>query len=150
MTGKQSISTILLLAAAVVIWCLVGYRVWRWFSPKDAPVVAAVAPVAAPASPAEDSLLLQYRDPFFKEEEAVAAVSPAPVPEPATEPVMPALSYKGLIRDGDGCVKALVAFDGKVDAYRVGEKIGEVKVLAISPEALTVRWRRKEYTIAAK
>lgn len=150
MTGKQSISTILLLAAAVVIWCLVGYRVWRWFSPKDAPVARVTAPAAAPASQAGDSLLLSYRDPFFKEEAAVAAVSPAPVPEPAPEPVLPALSYKGLIRDGDGSVKALVAFDGKVDGYMQGEKIGDVKVLSISPEALTVRWRRKDYTIAAK
>ena len=94
--------------------------------------------------------MLDYRDPFFVEEPSVEPARPEPVPEPAAEPVMPALSYKGLIRDGDGCVKALVAFNGKVDGYRKGDKIDDVKVLEISPEALTVRWRGKEYTIAAK
>ena len=150
MTGKRNISTILLLAAAVVIWCLVGYRVWRWFSPKEGSTMKVTAPAAVSTPVAEDSLMLNYRDPFFEKEPVVVSASPAPVPEPVPEPVMPAISYKGLIRDGDGCVKAQVAFNGQVDGYRIGEKIGDVKVLAISLDALTVRWRRKEYTIAAK
>ncbi len=148
MMGKRNTSTILLLAAAVVIWCLVGYRVWRWLSPKDGPVVSTTRSKANPASHKGDSLMLDYRDPFFVEEKKAEPIQPAPIPEPET--VMPTLSYKGLIRDGDGSVKALVAFNGQVDGYKKGDKIGDVKVLLISPEVLTVRWRGKDYNIAAK
>ena len=148
--AKRSISTIILLTAAITIWCLVGYRIYRWFSPKDEPVISTTRPKSNSTSHEGDSLSLNYRDPFFVEEKKAEPIQPAPISEPAPESVMPTLSYKGLIRDGDGCVKAIVVFNGQVEGYKKGDKIGDVKVLLISPEVLTVRWRGRDYNIAAK
>ena len=40
--AKNKLSVILLSVAAVAIWGIVGYRVFRWVAPKDMPIAKAI------------------------------------------------------------------------------------------------------------
>ncbi len=149
--AKSKASVILLSIAAIGIWGIVGYRVFRWVAPQDMPVTRATTPKAKPAGQRADSLMLNYRDPFFTGLEESSPTNHHPRSEPiGPEPVMPVLSYKGLIRDANGSVRALITSNGQTDGYKKGDSVAEVKIIDITADCLTVKWRGKSYTIAAQ
>lgn len=147
---KHSISTVCLLTAAIAVWSIVGYRVFRWMSPKEEPVARAILPKATPVRTTTDSLMLNYRDPFFTGKAnatpAKESLNTAPVPSSS----LPALGYKGLIRDGNGSVRAMVSFGGRTEGYRRGDIVEGVKLLKITADCLTVRWQGADYNLEAQ
>lgn len=147
---RSKITTPLLTLAAIAVWCIVGYKIYRWISPKEIPVASVMPPKVDKDSQARDSLLLNYRDPFLGSirETRVADNNDSPVP--AQEPVMPVLAYKGLIRDRDGIVKAMVSHNGRIDGYARGKVIDGVRVEEITGEYIIVKWRGAKYIIPAK
>jgi len=145
---RSKISTYLLGLAAVAVWCIVGYRIFRWISPKETPLARAVTTKTEIVNQAEDSLMLDYRDPFLGDvrEPRVSDYHDSPAPEP----VMPSLAYKGLIRDGNGIIKAMIYHEGRLDGYSKGAVIGGVRLTEITAEYIIVKWRGTDYTITAK
>ena len=148
--AKSKASIILLSIAAIAIWGVVGYRVYRWVSPVEAPAVKPVAPKERRQRPARDSLKLNYPDPFLGEVKKAKEPAPLTPSRPMPERPMPAIAYKGLIRDADGCVKAMITYNNQTDGYRKGETIDGIKIKQITAECITVRWNGADYTIAAK
>ena len=149
--AKNKLTVILLSVAAVAIWGIVGYRVFRWVAPKDMPIAKAIPPKTSSIKPSCDSLKLNYRDPFLSDlEESRPMDNHARFETPAPEPVMPVLSYKGLIRDGNGIVRALITCSNQTEGYRKGESVAGVRIMEITADCLTVKWRGKTYTIAAQ
>lgn len=110
MIKRSNIGTLLLILAAAAIWGVVGYRVYRWVAPVEAPAVKPVAPKERRQKPARNSLLLNYPDPFLgevrKTKEPVLENQFRQMPERT----MPAIAYKGLIRDADGSLKAMITY----------------------------------------
>lgn len=150
MAMRSNISTFLLLAATVAIWGVVGYRVYRWVSPEDIPAGKPVLPEARAGAPAKDTLMLNYPDPFMGEVKTSTDPAPRTPSMPMPERPMPAIAYKGLIRDADGSVKAMITYNNQTDGYRKGETIEGIKIKQITAECITVRWNGSDYTIAAK
>lgn len=150
MTKRSNIGTLLLILAAAAIWGVVGYRVYHWVAPVEAPVAKPVLPKAKAARPARDSLLLNYPDPFLEEVRKAKEQAPRTPSMPMPERPMPGIAYKGLIRDADGSLKAMITYNNQTDGYRKGETIEGIKIKQITAECITVRWNGADYTIAAK
>lgn len=150
MTKRSNISTLLLILAAAAIWGVVGYRVYRWVAPVEAPAVKPAAPKERRQKPARDSLLLNYPDPFLGEVKKAKEPAPRTPSMPMPERPMPGIAYKGLIRDADGSLKAMITYNNQTDGYRKGETIEGIKIKQITAECITVRWNGSDYTIAAK
>lgn len=148
MAKQSNLSTILLLAAAVAIWAVVGYRVYRWAWPDKTPPAKPAMPVAKKQKPARDSLMLNYPDPFLGEVEKPKASNTSMPSRPMPERTMPSISYKGLIRDADGSVRAMITYNKQTDGYRKGETIEGMKIKKITTECITVRWNGADYNIA--
>ncbi len=149
--AKIKASTIVLSLAAIAIWCVVGYRVYRWVSPKDAPAGASAPKPRRTDTRQPDTLLLDYRDPFFQSPaRETRAAGRGTAPKPAEEQPLPALAYKGLIRDGRGMVKAMVSFEGRVEGYPVGSVVGGARIKGIKADCITVEWQGKEHTVKAR
>ena len=148
--AKSKASIFLLSIAAIAIWGIVGYRVYRWVAPVEAPAVKPAAPKERRQKPARDSLLLNYPDPFLGEVKKAKEPAPRTPSMPMPERPMPAIAYKGLIRDADGSLKAMITYNNQTDGYRKGETIEGIKIKQITAECITVRWDGADYTIAAK
>ena len=147
---RSKITTSLLTLAAIAVWCIIGYRIYRWISPKEKPATSVVMPKVESNSQVEDSLMLNYRDPFLGILRESRGTDNHYSPEPAPEPVMPSLAYKGLISDRDGIVKAMISHDGRLDGYTKGAVIDGVCVTEINAEYIIVKWRGAKYIIPAK
>lgn len=147
---RSKITTTLLTLAAVAVWCIIGYKIYRWISPKETPAASVMAPKVENDSQVEDSLILNYRDPFLGNIRETRVADNNYSPAPAPEPVMPVLAYKGLIRDRDGVVKAMITQDGRLDGYAKGAVIDGVRVEEITGEYIIVKWRGAKYIIPAK
>ncbi len=147
---KNKIATTLLTIAAIAIWCIVGYRIFRWISPKETPVANIASPKVESGRQPEDSLMLDYRDPFLGSVKEVKSTVNSYVSEPVPEPAMPSVAYKGLIRDGDGIVKAMIAHEGRLEGFTKGAVIDGLRLTDITAEYIVVKWRGTEYIITAK
>lgn len=150
MAKRNRISTLLLFVAAVAIWGVVGYRVYQWVSPIETPAAKPSVPKERQQKPAKDTLMLDYPDPFMGEVRKSKEPVPMAPSRPMPEHTMPSIAYKGLIRDADGSVKAMITYNNQTDGYRRGETIEGIKIKQITAECITVRWNGSDYTIAAK
>lgn len=147
---RSKITTTLLTLAAVAVWCIIGYKIYQWISPKEPQSVSVMAPKVENDSQVEDSLMLDYRDPFLGIIRESRVADNHYNPEPAPEPVMPSLAYKGLISDRNGVVKAMISHDGRLDGYTKGAVIDGVCVTDINAEYIIVKWRGAKYIVPAK
>lgn len=148
--AKNKTSVILLSVAAVAVWGIVGYRVFRWVTPEEVPVVRAFSKKEKTESTSTDSLMLNYRDPFFADKKEAVPERESLPKETTPAPALPAFSYKGLIRDADGSVRAMVTHGRQTDGYRKGEMVDGAKIIAITADCLTVRWHGTDYNLEAK
>jgi hypothetical protein len=127
----------MLVLAVLAVW---GIVLWRVFGRDDAPVaVAARVPVAAGA---EDTLLLDYPDPFMAE----VVVKPTPVvPQqeaPALPPVQHRLRYLGRI-SRDGAAYGLVEINGSLHTLRRGEAVEGYRLETLWQDSVRLRWRNE-------
>lgn len=132
-----------LLVTVILIWGIIILKVVRGSRPVEKPLVE--NRIKEPVQNAlEDSLQLNYRDPFLGEFVRVKEVkkssqSQAKVirKEPELPPV-PDFTFKGLIGNGVE-QRAMVLKNGSLHILGLGEMIGEFKVIGISPELMTVQ-----------
>lgn len=146
--GKRQ--TMILLAIVVVsVWGMVAVRIWRWLRREDVPV-SVKKEIAITETHQGDTLLLDYRDPFL-------SIRPAGFPSRTIQgrehrkmTPMPTIGYKGTIRGADGKEKALIEYQGKIEALPAGSSVEGVLIVGISPESLTVQWEDRMQTIDVK
>ena len=149
---RKKIMTGILLVAVVLIWGVIILKVVRGSRPAEKPLVE--NRIKEPVKNAsQDSLLLNYRDPFLGEfvrikEVKKSSQSQAKVirNEPELPPV-PDFTFKGLIGNGVE-QRAMVLKNGNLHMLGLGETIGEFKVIWISPELITVQ--KGKYKIEVK
>lgn len=132
-----------LLVTVILIWGIIILKVVRGSRPVEKPLVEnrTKEPVQ---NASEDSLQLNYRDPFLGEFVRVKEVKKSSQPqvkvvrkEPEQPPV-PDFIFKGLIGNGVE-QRAMVMKNGNLHILGIGEMIGEFKVIGISPELMTVQ-----------
>lgn len=146
--GKRQ--TMILLAIVVVsVWGMVAVRIWRWLRREGIPVLIKKE-IAITETHQGDTLLLDYRDPFL-------SIRPVGFPsrtiqgrEHRKKKPMPTIGYKGTIKGTDGKEKALIEYQGKIEALPAGSSVEGVLIVGISPESLTVRWEDRMQTIDVK
>lgn len=148
--GKNKNTTIFLLCATITVWCVVGFKLVGFFSQTDKPSVEQEFTEPQSVGAPIDSLMLNYRDPFFPLSQESKHTGMGDYSATVLESTLPALEYKGLIRDGKGSVNAFISHHGRWDSYRVGAVIEGARIVDITAESLTVKWRGNDYTIAAK
>lgn len=132
-----------LLVTVILIWGIIILKVVRGSRPVEKPLVE--NRIKEPVQNAlEDSLQLNYRDPFLGEFVRAKEVKKSSQPqvkvvrkEPEQPPV-PDFTFKGLIGNGVE-QRAMVLKNGSLHILGLGEMIGEFKVIGISPELMTVQ-----------
>lgn len=132
-----------LLVTVILIWGIIILKVVRGSRPVEKPLVE--NRIKEPVQNAlEDSLQLNYRDPFLGEFVRAKEVKKSSQPqvkvvrkEPEQPPV-PDFTFKGLIGNGVE-QRAMVMKNGNLHMLGLGEMIGEFKVIGISPELMTVQ-----------
>ena len=147
---RGRISTIVLIIAATAIWSVVGYRIFRWISPKKDVVPVITTPHAQVEVNGYDTLMLNYRDPFLDDNNSFDVVDGSFDSVAADESSMPVLEYKGLIRGGDGIVKAMIIHDGHLDGFSKGAVIDGLHLTEVAADYIIVQWKGTEYLINAK
>ncbi len=132
---KSRITTYVLVIIVLAVW---GIVLWRVFDRKDIPVVV-VARVSEEVG-VEDTLLLDYRDPFIGD----VVVEPTPVaPQhaiPLPPPVRHRLRYMGRI-SRDGTVYGLVEINGSLHTMRRGETADGYRLEQLWSDSARLRWR---------
>jgi hypothetical protein len=140
---------LLLLGLAVALGWL-GYSHWKRDRAQQAKVLRqsvpakgilppAVPEVAKPAAPAEYFDVAQ-RTLFSKDRNPTVVIEPPPVkPEP---PMPPLPEYHGQMAIGDP-VAILSTPGGTQKGYRLGEKVGEFKLVAFDREKIKFEWNEK-------
>jgi hypothetical protein len=125
----------MLMLAVLAVW---GVVLWRVFGREDASVAAvAGTPVAAGAN---DTLLLDYPDPFRIE---VAVEAPPVVSRqeaPAPPPTQHRLRYMGRI-SRDGAAYGLVEINGSLHTLRRGEVADGYRVETLWRDSVRLRWK---------
>ena len=132
-----------LLVAVVLIWGFIILKVVRGSKPAEKPLVE--NRIKEPVQNAsEDSLQLNYRDPFLGEFVRIKEVKKSSQPQVKVvrkepeQPPEPDFTFKGLIGNGVE-QRAMVLKNGNLHMLGLGEMIGEFKVIGISPELMTVQ-----------
>lgn len=151
---KNRKTTYMLLAAVLVVWGGVGYKILR---PKtnDISVVLPTARIGAPGSNNKrETLFLDYRDPFLESESPPAqavrktdktALAP-PVPETIEQPPF---QYKGAIYERKK-VYAVIAHHPAAETFVRGEIIDGYRLESISPDSITLSKGKRRYTLKIK
>lgn len=98
-----------------------------------------------------DSLRLDYRDPFLESGKAKIVVPTekvAAIPESPAQ--MPSLKYKGMVKGKDGTVKALVENKGEIVPIAKGGMLEKVRIIEIEPEHILVRFGNETHLIRVR
>lgn len=122
----------------MAVW---GIVLWRFFDRDDAPVTMVVkAPVEART---DDTLLLNYRDPFLNEvvTEPQPVVMAAPAP-PLPPPTQHRLRFLGRI-SREGTAYGLVEINGSLHALRRGETVDGYRVETLWSDSARLRWKNE-------
>jgi len=145
---KSKLTTYILLAVAAGIW---GVVVWRLFFAKPGQDTTAAPPRSHKMADAraEDTLYLDYRDPFgmapavpsVPRETAKPLTKPAP-----TAPQKPDMSYKGLIIK-DGVSHCLVEAGSQQYLLKLGDTCARCKLVKVFSDSIYVVFQKKTFTI---
>jgi len=147
---KSKLSTYLLLAVAAGIW---GVVVWRLFfaKPGQGDLTAPPRSHKTADTRAEDTLYLDYRDPFDMTPVTVAApqkaakpLPPKPVPPPA--PQRPNMRYTGLIVK-NGVSNCLVEVERQQYILKIGDTCARSKLVKVFSDSIYVVFQKKTFTI---
>lgn len=95
---RKKLLLVALVIAVLAVWGLVGFRIWNWTRPEIMQSVKTEKKIES-NSVTEDSLRLDYRDPFLESGNAKAIVPAEKVAAIPEHPVqMPPLKYKGMVK----------------------------------------------------
>lgn len=142
---SKKITTCLLLAASVLIWGTIAWRLVKAFGKEE---VKIEKPQARPAVVKPDSirLLLNYEDPFLKgnakKGEDAEPFRDSPEvdffpPEPEVVPG-PAFKFKGMMQIGKKSF-GLLDFNGETIMVAPKEKVGDFHIVRIASDKIVVR-----------
>lgn len=147
---KKKVTLVILIPLVVLVWGLIGVRIWKMTRPEadPVPVGKAVKKVAPPAQ--RDTLLLDYRDPFLdkyveKKKETVHKVQEYYYEEPA-----PQLRFKGTVRGKDGMTRAIILVDDDWKALAKGDQVLGATIVGMEPDCLILNWKGKRVFINAE
>lgn len=144
-----------LLAGTVVVWGSIIYRIVTAVSGQG-PANTYVAP-PSPARismtlPQKYILLMDYPDPFLKDEvtDTLPAVQSAPVVAPPPPPPIDVsfVQYAGMISNLDAPKKvALVIIHGQDKMVQQGEVVDEVKIKELKKDEIKVVYKGKMFVV---
>ncbi len=137
---RSKATTYLLLLTVATVWGLIA---WKLFSPSASGVAGpAAVPSVATKDVAEDTLSLNYRDPFLSGGRALKPVPPSgpvmhPLPPPpaAKKSVKHNIRYIGRIRR-QGVEYSLAEINGDLHTVRPGEQIDNYRLDNIFADSL--------------
>ena len=147
---RKKLLLVALVIAVLAVWGLVGFRVWNWTRPEITQSVKTEKKIES-NSVTEDSLRLDYRDPFLEsgnDKAIVPAEKVAVIPEHSVQ--MPPLKYKGMVKGKDGTVKALVENKGEVVSLAKGAVLDKVRVVEIELEQIQVQFGNETHLIKVR
>lgn len=148
---KKKATLVILIPLVILVWGLIGVRIWKMTRPEADPVPVGKAEkkVAAPA--VRDTLLLNYRDPFLdrQAEKKKEVVRPAQTDYYYEEPA-PQLRFKGTVRGKDGVVRAIVLVDDDWKALAKGDQVLGATIAGMEPDCLILSWKGKRVFINAE
>lgn len=147
---RKKLLLVALVIAVLAVWGLVGFRVWNWTRPEITQSVKTEKKIES-NSVTEDSLRLDYRDPFLEsgnDKAIVPAEKVAAIPEHSVQ--MPPLKYKGMVKGKEGTVKALVESKGEVVSLAKGAVLEKVRVVEIEPEHIRVQFGNETHLIRVR
>ncbi len=136
-----------LLAAVLVIWGIIGYRL---LAPKPTERTAPESPAPAPARlPEADSLLANYRDPFLggmprsqrpAAASPVRALPPSPAPREAVK-----VAFYGSLAEGSKTYY-LVSIDGRRHMLASGESAEGFSLAQVAADSVVLLKNGQHYT----
>ncbi|MEA4918885.1 hypothetical protein [Proteiniphilum sp.] len=142
---NKKITTYLLLAASIIIWGTITWRVIKAFKKEDV-TVGAIQPRPIVQKPDSAVLLLNYQDPFLKDAGITAAskeeeFNSPEIDLPPQEPELvqgPAFKFKGMLTAGKKSY-GLLDLAGETIMVSAKEKIGDFYIVSITSEKIIVR-----------
>ena len=138
---KKKLMVGALSAAVLLVWGLIGFRVWGILKPHEEQRSYDLNVNTLPARPiVRDTLLLNYRDPFLDKVMKMEKTNVLPVRVTTHKRPAPQMSYKGMMRGRDGKRKALIQVGSELESIAVGESVEGARVIAMDSECVTVRW----------
>lgn len=147
-----------LLPAVIAIWGMIGWKVYAAIAGEEEAAHVPVRPTErladTSATPAQYTLLLNYRDPFFetKPKPKPAATNPvkpgqapvkASVPAPAAA-AWPVVSYGGLVRQTQsGKTVGFLVVNGTSYFVNAGDAVDELAVRSLWSDSIEVRFGKE-------
>ncbi|MCC6262341.1 MAG: hypothetical protein IT169_02100 [Bryobacterales bacterium] len=150
-TRLRFLNLILILACGFTVWQVranhleMAARERKTFEPraKSSPAGEVKIVPIPPAEPPSAYVEVATRMMFAQDRNPNVVEEKKPEPEPKKMPALPVLY--GVINFGDGPIAMLSQDDsGKQGSYKVGDTIGEFKLVKISKEKITFSWDGQE------
>ena len=142
---NKKITTYLLLAASIVIWGTITWRLIKAFKKEDV-VVATTQPRPSVHKPDSVLLLLSYDDPFLKDNRSKSTSKEEDIDDsdvnfyPQEPEVVqgPAFKFKGMLKAGKKSY-GLLDLSGETIMVSAKEKIGDFYIVSITADKMVVR-----------
>lgn len=142
---NKKITTYLLLAASIIIWGTITWRLIKAFKKEDV-IVELTQPRPTINKPDSVVLLLNYDDPFLKDPRGEAMIGEAEFNDPyidyyPEEPELvqgPAFKFKGILKAGNKSY-GLLDLGGETFMVSARERIGDFYVVSITADKIVVR-----------
>lgn len=156
---RQEHSKHLLGLAMIVVWGLLGYRIYQKFNPAKVVYVRQAEPIKAVEVEAiqEYTLLVNYQDPFLdkkvpKTVPGKPKIPVAPPQRPSPKPikkvvVFPKVEYKGRLKTKDGHSIALVRVNQSVFNWGKGDTYRKLELIHIYEDSIRISYRGVEKII---
>lgn len=151
---KNKKVTYLLLVLSIVLWGIIGWKVYGAFNYIQ-PEIPTIKKEVVTNKKDSITLLLNYRDPFLgkycsgnivKDTIPAKRILVAASPTKKIEPVVPQIQYKGIINIGKVSM-AILQKDGKVLTIKVGEEIDGFKLYKMDDNKIMLSKKQKRYEI---
>ena len=145
---KSKITTYLLLAAVLIIW---GVIVWKLFVPARMETFPLPAILKAVSNERSDVLRLDYPDPFLKRQERVSAPTHTTEVSLNMQPLEKIreecpIAYIGYMRQG-GDTSCIVRLNGVHHSITIGEVVSGFLLARIYPDSLIFKKDGFSHTI---
>lgn len=149
---QKNTKTYLLLAVVLLIWGLIGYKIFNWMPDNDEAMVLSTKVDYKPKQIKERdtfSIVANYRDPFLESapEKVIAPKKNLSTQPKAEEPTID-IRYTGFITDGSSHQKIFfVTINGQQKMMKLNDKVADVTLLAGSKETIKVSYQKKQITL---
>lgn len=149
---KSRKSIFILAPLVLLIWGIIGYKIYSSLDKKDETVVKRIKVEEHQTSFLADTckLLLSYADPFLDRMEPIRKV-PSGIKNPlpaktavANKAAWPLIGYSGMIKNKQSNkILALLSINGTSMSSKEGEEINGVKVLKIFKDSVKLSFQKE-------